>query len=542
MKKVLFLLMFFFAAVAVKAQDVVTVQNDITTNTLWTKDKIYRMTKFIYIRPNATLTIEAGTTVQGLKGSQATLIVMRGGKLIADGTASAPIVFTSSNTTNPTYGDWGGVYLLGKAPTNTVFNNVQGEGQAEGGINNAAGDGLYGGTDPNDNSGILRYVRIEYCGIALGGNNSEINGLTMSGVGAGTIIDHVQVSFCGDDSFEWFGGTVNCKHLIAYRGFDDDFDADLGYSGNVQFAIAIRDPKEADASRSNGFEVNNDGDGSARTPITKPTFSNVTIVGPSGTGINSLYGRAAHLRANCQIGIFNSVFIGNYPQGILIEGITTAESARTGLLEIKNCHVAGPTRLLDSLPAGNASSLAINAWYRTPAFGNQIAPMSSAAAFQDPFNLAKPNARPTFSSPLLGAASFTAPRVSGAFFDKVNFMGAFGPNSVADWTRGWAFFAALNADGLTNTQNADKYIANVQMTPTVASNFTNLQLTLTEAADVNVEIFSMNGQSFGAQVNERAAAGDQVYTLDVTNLDSGMYFVRIQAGAAVKTEKLIVVK
>jgi Secretion system C-terminal sorting domain len=546
MKKVLFLIALFFAALAVQAQEVVAVPGEITANTTWTKDKIYRMNNFTYVKNDATLTIEAGTKVQGLKGSKATLIITRGAKLIANGTASEPIVFTSSDATTPTYGDWGGVYLLGKAPVNLSAGGVVGQGIAEGGINNALGDGLYGGNDPNDNSGSLRYVRIEYCGIALStATNSEINGLTMSGVGAGTTIEYVQVSYCGDDSFEWFGGTVNCKYLIAYRGLDDDFDADNGYSGNVQFAVSIRDPRVADGSQSNGFEIDNNQPGDNLTPKTKPTFSNVTIIGPSGTTIDANYGRAAHLRRNCEAGIFNSVFIGSYPRGIVVEGANTAENARTGLLEIKNCHVAGPTRLLDSVaiaPGGSGTALAINTWYRTPAFANQIAPMSSAAALQDPFNLAKPNPRPTFASPLLGAAAFTAPRVAGAFFQKVNYMGAFGPNEVADWTRGWAFFGALNTDGLTNTQDADKYIANVQMVPTVANDFTNLQMTLVEAADVNVELFGMNGQSFGTQISEKAAAGDHVYTLKVADLQSGFYFVRIQAGAAVKTEKLIVVK
>lgn len=152
---------------------------------------------------------------------------------------------------------------------------------------------------------ILRYVRIEYCGIAFQ-PGSEINGLTMGSVGSGTTIEYVQVAFCGDDSFEWFGGTVNCKYLIAYRGLDDDFDADFGYSGKVQFGLAVRDPQIADQSSSNGFEVDNDAQGSGNTPKTKPTFSNITIIGPTGGSINSLYNRANHLRRNNEIGLYIS--------------------------------------------------------------------------------------------------------------------------------------------------------------------------------------------------------------------------------------------
>ena len=132
--------------------------------------------------------------------------------------------------------------------------------EIEGGVNNAAGDAFYGGTDANDNSGVLRYVRIEFPGIAFTDNN-EINGLTCGGVGAATTLEHVQVSYSGDDSFEFFGGTVNAKYLIAYRGWDDDFDTDFGYSGKIQFAVSLRDPEIADQSGSNGFESDNDGSG-----------------------------------------------------------------------------------------------------------------------------------------------------------------------------------------------------------------------------------------------------------------------------------------
>lgn len=125
----------------------------------------------------------------------------------------------------------------------------------------------------------MQYVRIEYPGIALTLNN-EINGLTMGGVGRGTTIDHIQVSYSGDDSYEWFGGTVNCKYLIAFRGWDDDFDTDYGYSGKLQYLVALRDPDIADQSSSNSFESDNDGSGTLNEPITSPTWWNVTMIGP----------------------------------------------------------------------------------------------------------------------------------------------------------------------------------------------------------------------------------------------------------------------
>ena len=226
---------------------------------------------FVYVTDGVTLTIEPGTVIKGEKSSKGSLIVERGGKLIAEGTAEKPIVFTSDQPkASRTYGDWGGLILCGKS----IVNNTAGEAQIEGGPRS-----YYGGKDPEDNSGIVKYVRIEFAGYPLE-PNKEINGLTCGGVGRGTTIEYVQVSFCGDDSFEWFGGTVNAKHLIAYKGWDDEFDTDYGFQGKLQFLLGVRDPKHADTSKSNGFESDNDADGSNNTPLTTPVFSNVTLIGP----------------------------------------------------------------------------------------------------------------------------------------------------------------------------------------------------------------------------------------------------------------------
>ena len=154
----------------------------------------------------------------------------------------------------------------------------------------------------------------------------------MCGVGNGTTIDHVQVSYCGDDAFEWFGGNVNVKNIIAYRNWDDDFDTDFGYQGNVQFALSIRDPQIADQSGSNGFESDNDAAGSTATPNTRAKFSNVTVIGPYvfNSTINSNYKRALHLRRRTETSTFNCVFAG-YPVGLLIESTSTQTNAANGV-------------------------------------------------------------------------------------------------------------------------------------------------------------------------------------------------------------------
>lgn len=236
----------------------------ITSNLTLKANNTYKLRGLVYVTNGATLTIEPGTKIVGEADKNGGLIITRGSKIMAEGTVNNPIIFTSEKPV-PKRGDWAGVVILGAALTNSSYNGQQGIGEIEGGINNAAGDGLYGGTNAADNSGVLKYVRIEYAGYAFL-PDKEINGLTFGGVGSGTTVDYVQVSYANDDSFEWFGGTVNCTHLIAYKGLDDDFDTDNGFSGKVQFGIAVRDPLVADVSGSNAFESDNDANGSALTP------------------------------------------------------------------------------------------------------------------------------------------------------------------------------------------------------------------------------------------------------------------------------------
>jgi hypothetical protein len=296
---------------------VTTVSADITTNTTWSG--VVKLMNKVYVKNNATLTIAPGTIIRGDKVTQGTLIITRGAKIIADGTAANPIVFTSNEAVGArNEGDWGGLVILGLAKNNQP-----------GGVANIEGivpttDSQFGGNFDNDNSGILRYVRVEFGGIALE-PNKEINGITFGSVGNQTIVDYVQVTLSGDDSFEWFGGTVNCKHLIAYRGLDDDFDCDFGFRGKVQFALSIRDKDLYDApGDSNAFECDNDAAGSTAQPKTRPVFSNVTLVGAKGNGTTALpagekFEKAFRLRRNSAVSVLNSLVTG-WEKGLSIEG------------------------------------------------------------------------------------------------------------------------------------------------------------------------------------------------------------------------------
>jgi PKD repeat protein len=294
-----------------------TVSANITTNTTWSG--VILLQNKVYVRNNAVLTILPGTIIRGDFATQATLIITRGAKINAIGTQAQPIIFTSNNAPGARQeGDWGGLVILGLARNNQP-----------GGVANIEGispttDTQFGGNFDNDDSGTLKYVRVEFAGIPLE-PNKEINGITFGSVGSETELDYIQVSFSGDDAYEWFGGTVNAKHLIAYRTLDDDFDTDFGFRGKVQFGLIIRDKDLSDAaSDSNGFESDNDAAGSAAQPKTMPIFSNITIVGPKGNGTITLpvgekFEKAFRLRRNTSTSVFNSLVTG-WEKGLSVEG------------------------------------------------------------------------------------------------------------------------------------------------------------------------------------------------------------------------------
>ncbi len=325
---------------------VVQVTANITANTTWSSSKVYLLKGQIFVTGNATLTIPAGTVIMGDKAAQgACLVITRGSKLIANGTKTSPIVFTSNQDTNArATGDWGGLVILGKATNN----QPGGEAYIEGFANTP--NTQYGGGDDADNSGSLKFVRIEYCGFAYA-KDKEINGLTMGSVGSGTTLENIQVSYCNDDAFEWFGGTVNAKYLVSYKNLDDDFDTDNGYRGNVQFGLVYRDPNVADnptASTSEGFESDNDATGTNTTPKTGARFSNITLVGPLkgnpaaylAAGFAAGYRRGARLRRHTELKIYNSIFM-DYKNGLHIDASTTEGNATAGTLIFKNNILAG---------------------------------------------------------------------------------------------------------------------------------------------------------------------------------------------------------
>jgi hypothetical protein len=262
--------------VKINASNEVKVTSNITANTTWTKDKIWILTTRITVAPGVTLTIEPGTIVKGEAGSGANataLLVPRGAKLIAKGTAASPIIFTSvadeiqpgqiesPNLDNSVNGLWGGLIVLGRAP-------ISGSGSAEAvqieGIPASDVNGLYGGTDPNDNSGEFTYISIRHGGANIGEGN-EINGLTLGGVGSATLVENIEIISNQDDGLEIFGGTVNVKNVIVWNAGDDQFDMDQAWTGTLENFIAILGSDSdhglefdgPEGSRTGGFTVKN---------------------------------------------------------------------------------------------------------------------------------------------------------------------------------------------------------------------------------------------------------------------------------------------
>jgi hypothetical protein len=435
------------------AKEIVEVSGNLETQT-WTNDKIYRLNGYVRVQEGKVLTIEPGTIVIGDTESKGTLIVQMGGKIMAEGTADEPIVFTSEKGPGQRVpGDWGGVVLCGKAKNNAT--------QATGKSVELEGNygAFHGGSDDNDDSGILKYARIEYAGIPIN-PNEEVNSLTMGSVGSKTVTEYIMCSYGLDDAFEWFGGKNDGKYLIAYRGLDDDFDVDLGYSGNVQFGLGIRAAKAADQSGSNGFEVDNDGGGNLIEPFTSGSFSNMTIIGPKKvreTSIANEFQHAMQLRRSNKLKIYNSFFTG-YPWGLFIDGNNTANHCTNDELQLRNIILAGvkdwgtngygkghpgkePNG--EDMKTNATNGFDVRAWFEKAEYNNKsIATWVEAGIDGSLFDLGTPKVTLKSGSMLSNGAKWdNVP--NAAKFEQVSFIGAFGDQ---DWTAGWAAWDAATRD------------------------------------------------------------------------------------------------
>ena len=420
----------------------------------------YLLKGWCYIADGASLTLAPGTIIKGDKETKAALIVEPGGQLWAKGTQSEPIVFTSEMPAgNRRPGDWGGIILCGRGVNN------KGTMQIEGGPRTT-----HGGSDNADCSGALSYVRCEFAGYPFK-EDQEINAITFGSVGSATQIDHVQVSYSNDDSYEWFGGAVNAKYLISYHTWDDDFDTDNGFCGKVQFCLGVRQPRIADTSASNGFESDNNASGSTSSPFTSAVFSNVTFIGPKAVDASfqnnsdyinggSVYpnngsslGRfqaAMHIRRNSHLNCFNSVAVG-WPIGLILDNEKgdTQGAATAGTLKLNNIWFAGMDVLgtdfnkiyedglydYETGTVDNTKNSFAHTFFELAANNNRH--FDSADGWFD-----RTGYIPSAGSPLIGAASFTEAILNGC--TAVDYIGAFAAGDT--WLDGWTNFDPQNAD------------------------------------------------------------------------------------------------
>jgi hypothetical protein len=304
-----------------------TLTGNINTTTTLTADKVWTLKGYVYVTDGAKLIIQPGTTIVSDISEKGALVIERGAQIVAEGTATKPIVFTSGKAVGERApGDWGGIVILGRAKTNRTS-----EPTIEGGIGRP-----YGGTNDGDNSGVLRYVRIEYAGIAAL-PNSEINALTLGGVGSGTIVENIQTIYANDDAFEFFGGTVSARNLYAFATADDDFDFDFGYTGTITNGVAKRDPQFVDSGDAgNGVECDNDGTGSPAQPYTHPKLYNMILIGPNVSTALANHNLGLRFRRATQFTMKNSIVWGWMKGGLSLESNETAGFVKDGVSVFEN--------------------------------------------------------------------------------------------------------------------------------------------------------------------------------------------------------------
>lgn len=279
---------------------------EIAANKTLTKRNTYLLMGVVYVTNNAVLTIEPGTVIRGDKESCGTLVITKGAKIMAEGNVTDPIIFTSNySSIECKPGDWGGLILLGDAPVNKHG------GIAKLDFNLNPNFSEYGGTNEQSNSGVLKYVRIEYAGRKIN-SHKELNGLSLAGVGSATKLDNIQISFSNDDSFECYGGVINMNNVISYRATDDDFDFTQGAQCNITNSLAVRNPFSSDISKSRCFEIDSydfieNMDFSRK--MTRIAASNITLINTDFSE-QGLINEAISIQENSDFSLTNSVVSG----------------------------------------------------------------------------------------------------------------------------------------------------------------------------------------------------------------------------------------
>ncbi len=547
MKQSLLSILFSFFTLGAFAQITIT-DADINAgdNVTWSPGQEYILDGYVFVEEGATLTIEPGTIVKGKStptNGEATsaLIIARGGKIIAEGTAEAPIIFTAEfdiidiipDLTKNNKGLWGGLIILG----NAVVGEDGGTDNVEG-IPSSEGRAQYGGTDDADDSGVLKYVSIRHAGSALEANN-EINGLTLAGVGSGTEIDYIEIFANLDDGIEFFGGTVAVKHAaISFCG-DDSFDYDESYRGKGQFWFSVQDDLSNRAGEWDGSESTD------LLPKTEVSLSNMTFIGAGTESMNADGNDALRIRDAAAANVWSSVFVGFADRAINLDNDFAGDS-------------------YDEFLDGNINFVA-NAFFDFGA-GSSFADIVNTDGGDDNLLITHlmENANDT-QDPQLGGISREAdggldprldagsPYLSSAqvpedpFFDQVDYIGAFSNEQDGNWMLGWTALDAYGFLGdfiVTSTfDQAAVDVTQAEINPNPATDISNLSITLEEATQIDVDIMSIDGRMIASPISMLSLeAGRHTLQIDLSSAKSGPLMLIVTGDGELIAREMIIKK
>ncbi len=539
--KLLSTLIIFLSTVFVSLATQVTVTDtDINAGDkiYWTADNTYILNGFVFVEDGAELHIEAGTVIKGKPGmgeDASALIIARGGKIYAEGTANNPIIFTAEADNPDDFTDipltstglWGGVIILGKARINTSA----GEGQIEG-IPSTESRGLYGGNDDADNSGVLRYVSIRHGGTNIGADN-EINGLTLGAVGSATQIEHIEIFSNQDDGIEFFGGTVNVKNIVVAFCEDDGLDMDEGYRGKGQFLFVLQSQDKGDkGSEEDGGTKPEDG-----LPLAQSQFYNETYIG-KGASSGEAKNSALHIRDNSAASHYNSIYVdfgasrAIYEIEDLESGADSRQRLENGDMHLTNnlWYNIGTTNALSNQDFVTAYLTTHNNWVEDPMLTGMD--RTQGAKGLDP--------RPQPGSPAYTKALANVPE-GDDFLVQTNFLGAFGKNDL--WIKGWTL---LDKAGFVASPTVDVNeinipgIGSLDIYPNPVSAKSNIVYSIDKDQNVKIELYNLLGEKVGTYVNEYVNSGSHSVSFNRTGLEAGIYLLRMELLNKIITQKVVI--
>jgi hypothetical protein len=408
----------------------VVVSGTIGSDTTWTADTNWVLQGAVFVDNGATLNIEAGTRIYGQSSTNGTLIVARGSKINAQGRQDAPIVMTSDQPPGQrARADWGGLIINGAAPINVPGGEAFGEGDT----------GAYGGDNPQDNSGVLRFVRVEYAGTEFSPDN-ELNGIAFQGVGNGTTAEFLQVHYNKDDGVECFGGTVNYKYVVCTGIADDNFDWTDGWTGNAQFLIAQQYGDDADQ----GIEADNNAENNDLTPRSNPKLYNLTLIGDPDFELGDESDLGILLREGTAAQIYNAIVMGFKEAGLEIDHGSTYNQAQAGTLIVNN------SVFWQNNP-NFSTTLDEGAPFTPEHFATQMMCCNTVIdpMLRQPFDTISPDFRPVPNAPVANGELAVAIPPNNGFFDVALFVGAMGAAKdfdfdapyLGNWVQGWTNFS-----------------------------------------------------------------------------------------------------